>query len=133
MRKMTRNQVIVAGLAIVATFIMAKCDNGTAKEDPKCPCPPNTVHEWNEPCLTGCVGRGNAGCNCTEKPEPTKDQGPKTINFGTGLSTIVMGNMTDTQWTAVIDKLTTALNAAAADGGSVGTQCAALFGAGVNT
>jgi hypothetical protein len=40
--------------------------------------------------------------------------------------------MTDTQWNAVIAKLTIALNAAANGGGNIGYYCAAFFEAGFN-
>jgi hypothetical protein len=40
--------------------------------------------------------------------------------------------MTDTQWNAVIAKLTIALNAAANGGGNIGYYCAAFFEVGFN-
>ena len=71
-----------------------------------------------------CDTTNNGNNNPAEQP---KNQS-QTITFGADLSTTVTGNMTDTQWNAVIDKLTTALNAAAATEGNLGTRTTSLFG-----
>ena len=78
-----------------------------------------------------CDTTNNGNNNPAEQP---KNQS-QTITFGADLSTTVTGNMTDTQWNAVIAKLTIALNAAANGGGNqpnIGPNTTALFGAGVN-
>ena len=69
---------------------------------------------------------------CDDKPkDDTKRQ---TITFGANLSTNVTGHMTNAQWIIVIDKLTTALNAAAngeGDQPNIGPNTANVFGVGV--
>jgi cytochrome oxidase Cu insertion factor (SCO1/SenC/PrrC family) len=64
---------------------------------------------------------------CDDKPkDDTKRQ---TITFGVNnsLSTTVTGHMTNSQWDNVIGKLTTALNAAANAGGTLGPRTSSLF------
>ena len=69
---------------------------------------------------------------CDDKPkDDTKRQ---TITFGANnsLSTTVTGHMTNSQWDNVIGKLTTALNAAAADSGNLGGRTVSAFNSGTN-
>ena len=66
---------------------------------------------------------------CKDEPKDDPKDQFKTITFGANLSTNVTGHMTNAQWDNVIGKLTTALNAAANDGGNLGTYCAGMFGA----
>jgi hypothetical protein len=70
-------------------------------------------------------------CDDKEDEPPVVVDNPKnqsqTITFGANLSTTVTGHMTDEQWSNVIGKLTTALNAAANAGGTLGPRTSSLF------
>ena len=82
--------------------------------------------QWALLAITAIFALAFIGCGGDDNTEQPKDQS-RQITFGDGLYTTVTGHMTDTQWTAVTAKLTTALDTVAAGDDGTAGNFAVLF------